>query len=410
MPVQTTQEISEWVTCSPMNFRGCEVYANRDAGLVGHGFLANGLKSKSILLAPQRDSDLTNIIRATHEEMIDPLWWSNIAQHGVVFYNALKSCHSPILHAAKAAGLAIAVNVDSTGIADLRTNPKDFWHRALMHSSHLSMPRRVANACAGFIKNYYDRIKGSHLRFAAHLANADVIGGVTPDAVGRLRRFLVINGQVEAANRVHLIPHPTHPRFILERPKPTDGKLLFVTVGRWYDQAQKRPDLLMGVINILLQRDPSFHFRVFGKLIPEMQRWHSLLKPEDQARVELHGVAPNAELLEAYQSAHVYFCASAYESFLIAGAEAMCCGCSIVACDSPALPGPRWFASGARGSLSHALTAPALAEAAILEAKAWRQGLRDGNEIANWAQKQVHATQVSKSYASLLAQSSIKDT
>lgn len=386
-----------------MNLLGGDIFANRDAGLVCQGFLSNGLECKSILLAPAREGDYPNIIRAIREEMENPDWWAGTVKNGVVFYNSLRFMHSPVLLAAKTAGLPVAINVDSTGIFDFHGDPREFWQMSLTHKSLLSTPRRQLEALGGVLKNYYQKLNGTHRRFAAHLAIADVIGAVTPDAVIRLRRLLVDHGQPEAAARVHLIPHPVHPRFVMQGGKSNDGHITFVTVGRWNAYAQKRPDLLIQVIDSLLTFDPRVHFRVYGIPTSEMQRWHAGMEAKIKDRVVLHGKVPNAELLQAYQASHIYLCVSAYESFLIAAAEAMCCGCSIVSYDSPTLPGPRWFASDSRGTLSGKLTAKDLTRASLLEAEAWQHGQRDSQRIAAWTQKYMHATHVAETYASLLS-------
>ncbi|MBK1827807.1 glycosyltransferase family 4 protein [Haloferula rosea] len=175
-----------------------------------------------------------------------------------------------------------------------------------------------------------------------------------------------------------------------------------MTVGRWFDRPQKRPDLLIRTIDLLLAADPAFEFRVFGKLVPEMESWHASLEVSARQRVRLHGLAPNAELLEAFQTAHIYLCVSSYESFLIAGAEAMGCGCSLVACDSAALPGPSWFAEDHRGTLSSGPSPEALRDAALMEARAWHGGHRDPAGISAWAVKHMHAGRVAASYRRLL--------
>ena len=56
-----------------------------------------------------------------------------------------------------------------------------------------------------------------------------------------------------------------------------------------------------------------------------------------------------------------------------------------------------------KGTLSDKLSAKALARAAILEAEAWRQGQRDPQQIAAWAQQHMHATHVAQAYATLLS-------
>lgn len=402
MPKTTPSEKCSWVTCSPKNFRGCDVHANRDAGLVGHGFRMNGWKTKSILLGPKRETDLATVLRATWQELENPSWWQRRVEKGVVFYNSLKLAHASVLHAAKSAGLKIAINVDHSAIFDFQSQPGVFWRKSLMHKSTKPLPTRLYKSLASVGKSYLHTFNGAHRRLAAHLAIADVIGGVTPDAVLRIRRFLDAYGQPQAADRVSLIPHPTHPRFQLRGPKSREEEITFVTIGRWDALAQKRQDLLMEVVETVMEKDSSCRFEIFGKVTPELDRWHSGLAAVAANRVALHGIVPNAQLLEAFQAAHVYLCVSAYESFLIAAAEALCCGCSMVACDSPTLPGPRWFADQGRGTLSQRFNHQALGAAAIAEANAWRQGARNAQEISEWAQGILHADCVAGKYEAML--------
>lgn len=402
MPKSISIEKSAWVTCSPKNLCGCDVYANRDAGLVARGFRENGWPCRSIVLGPPREDDLPEIIRATRQEMENPSWWSGVAEYGVIFYNSVRLATAPVIRAAKSSGLPIAMNVDDTGIFDFHSQPGDFWKKSLMHKSTKPLPTRLYKSLAAVGKSYLHTFNGAHRRLAAHLAIADVIGGVTPDAVLRIRRFLDAYGQPRAADRVSLIPHPTHPRFRLRGSKNGAEEITFVTIGRWDAFAQKRQDLLMEVVETVMENDSRCRFEIFGKVTPEMDRWHSGLATVAANRVALHGIVPNAQLLEAFQAAHVYLCVSAYESFLIAAAEALCCGCSMVACDSPTLPGPRWFADQARGTLSRGFNREDLGAAAIAEANAWRQGARHAQEISEWAQGVLHADCVAGKYKAML--------
>lgn len=392
----------KWATCSPRDFRGCDVYANRDAGLVAQGYREHGFDCRSILLGSPREDDLPSITRARRKQLECPGWWSENVNRGVVFYNAFKPSFSPVLVAAKEAGLRVGLNIDSTGILDFQTCPRDFWDRSLRHHSLKRAIPRIMCSVAAVAKSGMQTWRGAHRRLAAHLALADVIGGVTPPAVDRLRDFLWRNREEAAAERVHLIPHPIHSRFTFQGEKPSSDKVTFVTVGRWFDRPQKRPDLLIRTIDLLLAADPAFEFRVFGKLVPEIESWHASLVGSARQRVRLHGLAPNAELLEAFQTAHIYLCVSSYESFLIAGAEAMGCGCSLVACDSAALPGPSWFARDHRGTLSSGLRPGALRDAALFEARAWHDGQRDPAEISAWTANHMHAGRVAACYRRLL--------
>jgi glycosyltransferase involved in cell wall biosynthesis len=202
-----------------------------------------------------------------------------------------------------------------------------------------------------------------------------------------------------ACENVHLLPHPVHERFILGEKKMFNNTVNFVTVGRWGDLPQKRVDILIDVTTSLICSNSEFNMEIFGEITDQLTSWHNALAPQIRCRVTLQGLLPNDRLVAAYQRSHVYLCVSAYESFLIAGAEAMCCGCSIVACNSALLPGPRWFSENDRGTLSKTMNAQDITNAAKFEAEKWQNGDRDPEMIGAWAQREMHAKNVALAYA-----------
>ena len=84
-----------------------------------------------------------------------------------------------------------------------------------------------------------------------------------------------------------------------------------------------------------------------------------------------------------YQRAQIIVVSSRSESFHIASASALCCGCSVVGPDS--IPSLVWFASENAGTLAASRTADALADAVVAEITAWRNDRRDPQKIsARW--------------------------
>lgn len=391
-----------WGTCSPVNFRGCEIYVSRDAGLVGEGFRAIGLDCKSILLAPKRDGDLEHIIRLEEGMMSDPEWWKGKFSGGVVFYNSSGPSGFRFLTAAKAGGVQIALNIDNAVIFDLMTSPRAFWRKSLLHKSTKGPVVSVALAVAACIKSLLRIARGRYHSLADHFAIADVIAVVTPEATHRMKAFLKRYGRADAVDRVHLVPHPVHPRFVLGRRRKSEKRLTVVSVGRWDDWIQKRSDILIEVISGVLTRDTLIDFEIFGRPDSRILKWHALLDDNLKERVRIYGVVPNRDMVEAYQRSNIYLCVSAYESFMIAGGEAICCGCSIVAPDLDTLPGPRWFGGANRGTLAKRLNSNSIGDALRQEIDHWRCGHRNPEAIARWGRTEMHATRVAAAYRKLL--------
>lgn len=294
----------------------------------------------------------------------------------------------------------IGLNVDSAWIVHFSLEKPAFWQQSLTHHAFLPSWLRYSRALLAIGRSMLYQINGTTKRQVKHFAAADVVGVVTPEGTRRVKAMCQKWGSPELSAKVHMIPHPVSKYFECSG-SPAAGSIRLITVGRWDDIEQKRVDILMEVIPMILESLPAAEFHVFGKITMNLGNWHESLATPLKQQIHLGGIVPNDELRWHYQQSHIYLCVSAYESFLIAAAEAMCCGCSVVACDSPLLPGPKWFAQDNRGSLARELTAASLSQAAAEEAAKWLAGKRDGAAIANWATNQMHASRIAARYLEL---------
>jgi hypothetical protein len=102
-----------------------------------------------------------------------------------------------------------------------------------------------------------------------------------------------------------------------------------------------------------------------------------------------------------YQSAQVSLCSSYYESGHIVSEEALCCGCSVVAPDLPALPSMKYFISKASGQLGG--SSPETLGAALCdELDLWERGEREAAAISNHWCGQLHADRIAGQIVSAL--------
>jgi glycosyltransferase involved in cell wall biosynthesis len=307
-------------------------------------------------------------------------WWGSQGAEGVVLYAWGLPRYLPVARAIRRAGCFLVLNQDSSGAVDPGAGWRDWWRELWLTSGGL---RGAARFAARFLYALAGMTCGSRRLRAEHLKQGDVIAAVTPAAVERYRRLCRRWGGESLAARVQLVPHPVQPCF--RHDPAVDKEHLVVAVGRWDDRRQKRSDLLAAVIERSLGGGDDLRFEVYGTRGAGLERWHRRLSPACRGRVSMPGPVGRGELLAAMRRARVLLCTSAYESFHIAAAEALCCGCTVVAADEVSLPSFGWFAARGSGHLAVRLSGAALAAALAAELQAWQQGRREAAESgAHW--------------------------
>jgi glycosyltransferase involved in cell wall biosynthesis len=200
-----------------------------------------------------------------------------------------------------------------------------------------------------------------------------------------------------------VIPHPVDPSLKWEASSPPKQNRL-IAIGRWDDEIQKRPALLTEVTGRLLAENSELEADIVGNRTERIDAWHSTLPASIAARVKLHGKLPHQELAKLLHQARVFYCPSAYESFNIAAAEAMCCGCSVVAADLPAMASFRWFVSQNSGSLTAKDNADGHLDALRRELALWENSSRNPMVISHAWIDILHADKVALRIVKIIAE------
>jgi len=392
-----------WFTCTPVEFGGGADFFARDSGLLCRGFQALGMDSRVVMPGARQAGDEADLIRTDYGNLESADWWRSLQVDGVVLYAWGRPRFRKVAAAIRAAGVFLVLNQDNSGLVSPLAGFRDWLREQWL----LSGQGRGAAAWLRFLKL---TLRGMSVGMvltdvlrAAHLKAGDVIACVSPLAAERYRKLCRIYGGAELAGRVALIPHAVELRF---RYAGGPKRRQVVCVGRWRAAVQKRPQLLMDVIGSLVATDHTVSVVIVGESTPEMLAWHQSFTAERRDRILLERGLDRDGLAGIMEQSQVFYSPSAFESFGIAAAEALCSGCSVVAGRSVSMAGFDWFASGDSGTLAAEDHAGDHVRALIDEIESWEQGRRDPSDISDLWCDRLHADQVAARVVDLMEKGS----
>jgi glycosyltransferase involved in cell wall biosynthesis len=120
-------------------------------------------------------------------------------------------------------------------------------------------------------------------------------------------------------SKIHCVPHPIQTDIFKFDPT-IPKKNQIISVGRW-DSYQKNLPLLLKTLRSFLDENPPWTSLVIGSGLPP--------KSPHPRITFLSSTAPN-QLARHMQESKIFLFSSRYESFLMSGVEALCCGCAVV--------------------------------------------------------------------------------
>jgi glycosyltransferase involved in cell wall biosynthesis len=378
-------------TCTPVAFGGGADFFARDSGLLCRGFQSLGIESLAVMPGERRPEDQEDLIRTDYRNLESAEWWRTQGLDGVVLYAWGRPRFRKVARAIHEAGIFLVLNQDSGGLVSPLAGCRDWlreqWIMGGQGCDARAWARFIHLTTMGLTKGL---LATDPLR-AWHLKQGDVIACVSPKAAEHYRRLCGVYGGADLANRVAVVPHAVETHF---QHSGEEKKRQLVCVGRWQDHIQKRPGLLMDVIGKLVARDHGVSVVIVGSLTPELEQWWRNLDEGLRSRVDLRGRLNRSELAEVMEDSQVFYSPSAYESFGIAAAEALCCGCSVVGGRSVSMASFEWFVSEGSGMLAEQDDAAGHLEALKDELEAWDRGNRDPDAISGFWCERLHAEKV----------------
>lgn len=387
-------------TCTPVAFGGGPDFFTRDSGLLCRGFRAIGIESRAVMPGERKPEDADDLMRTAYNNLESAEWWKSMDIDGIVLYAWGRPKFRNVAKAIRDAGIFLILSQDSGGQVSALTGIRGWLQAQWTYGgegrdlkSWLRFFKLVLRGLSiGLILT--DPLRARHLKYG------DVITCVSPLVVERYKKLCVWYEGSALANLVKMIPHAVESRF---QYSGQSKQRQIVSVGRWPDITQKRPWLLMDTIANLLTTDDAVTVVIAGRITPELTEWHGKLPLNRRARVDLRGLVGRDELAGLLSESMVFYSPSAYESFGIAAAEALCSGCSVVARRSAVMPAFEWFVSETSGMLVDLDHATGHAAALSEELAAWDYGLRNAENISKYWSEILHAEKVAGKYLELMA-------
>jgi glycosyltransferase involved in cell wall biosynthesis len=355
-----------------------------------------GFESKAIMPGPAMEIDLPDILRVDYSCLESAEWWRSLGIDGLVLYSWGDPRYNRIARAIRTAGIRLVVNMDTVGLLspvlgigrfyrcmDL-THPLQGWRKWLKRGKQLLMP----------VRDYF---------CIKHLECADVIGALTPFASSNLKNYLRFYRKGALADRVQLVPHAVTTNMGYEG--ETKEKRI-VVIGRWApeDRWKKHPEFVVPALARALCERPDYSAVVVGAEAKGLEVEFADLVAKTRGSLSFVEFIPNDEIAILLRSSSISFCASRNESFHIATAEALCCGCSVVSHDSDSVASMRYFVDeGRSGALAESYTIEGLAEVLLEECGQWDAGGRDPRAISRKWTELLHADRVAGKIVELAA-------
>jgi len=382
----------------PLEYAQHGEFWQRDLGLVILALRDLGHEALFVALGTSHDDQKTYpLLLITYQTASDPTWWSEQDADMVILNTWSAPRHQGIRSAALASKSLVVEKLDTDGVKSPRIYPfhslRRSWVSYDLTSPWHSKLRVWGEATARFLVTYLfpaalDR------RMVRGMQHVPIYVAETPVASARVRRFLRMY-QANPMPKVVTIPHPVQTD-VMNLPEGIIKENVIISVGRWNDAVKGWP-LLRDTARVFLHNRSNWTIKAIGK---GAEVEGNALAQEYPGRFLMMGRLEHAELQHHLQTAKIYFLPSHSETFNIAGAEALCCGCSVV---GPAqIPSSAFFASHASGTVSHIRSPAHLADALEAEAYEWNVNARCGKHISYTWTEIVGKSAVALKYMKLI--------
>jgi len=315
----------------------------------------------------------------------DPKWWQRHQPDLVILGLWTRPKYDAVRRAALTATTNVVERADSDGMRTASCGLGTYARRRFDYlrdftaawPAILSLPLSVAYSFLSVLATPW-----MERRLARTLTLVPRLAVETPGAA-ELWRQLCLRLAVPSC-AVRQIPHPVQtPLFQFT---PEDRKMnRVVAAGRWNSYQKNLPALLES-LRLFLRASPEWEAEIVGHGLP-----HNSAIP----RCRFFPNEAPASLAERFRSAKILLFSSRYESFHLAGAEALTAGCSVVG--TPETVSRQYFSSffspstGTEGSRC-------LAADLLEERDAWDRGQRAPEQISALAAGEFSAGAVAEKF------------
>ncbi len=387
-------------TCTPRDFPEDRNFFNRDSGLFCRGLEVIGVESRAIGGGERRAGDHKDLIRASLKELESTTWWERHHLDGLILYSWAAPEFNGVARAIRDAGIPFLVVMDTCGMISRFTSPRDWWREG--HVRKLAGKRGIleyvikgAEWLGGGLLSRVPRRRIDHYDAATRVAVVTPLGSIW--VPGEARAF----GRDDLVERFCYLPHPQPEWFFYDG---TPKENLVISVGRWRrrDWKQKNPGVLVPALKAFLERRPDWSAMIVGADAEELAPALGMDPGSLPERLRFRNAIPQQELVALYRRAKIGFWTSRWEGQQGTGAQALCCGCSVVGPFSASMSCFRHYVSKGSGRLARWNEPAAMSDELHLEAEAWESGDRDPDGIGRMWTREFHSPEVARRAVMLL--------
>jgi glycosyltransferase involved in cell wall biosynthesis len=377
-----------WFAVILLRYNDHDPFWTRDAGLFFQGFKANGVDTRFVLMGDPYPGQDPAMVLASQAQMEDPAWWRQWGLTGVALYSWALPRFTAVARAVKQAGIRIVLIIDTDGVIMPQVWPARFFQIKYFYAKSSGSLFPFSSA---LLRTLVAGKKSRYRGVVDHLEYAHVIALPSPTALQRYRRFLDLMGRADMARKLAVVYHPVADSMTWSPGR--EKQPLILTVGGW-ERLVKGGELMVEVLGAVLQQERGYRARIIGSGEDRVRNWLARLPEAVRSRITVAGPVASELMPQEYQPAQICLNTSTSESFGIACAEALCCGCSVV---GHALIGSMvHFCSFSSGTVASSRSLPNFTDAVLAEISAWRAGERDPAAIsANWTER-LHASRIAE--------------
>jgi hypothetical protein len=308
------------------------------------------------------------VIELEPHEMRRPRTWKRLGVELAIVFTWMTN-YNEVLRALRAADAFVVSKGDTDGLLVARVNPGPTLERMMFAPTG---PVGKARNAWFWMKRWAYLYRRELESIVENIETATVTAVELEGARSNIRTVLEYAGRAELWEKVVCIPNPVPESFVAGITGPRARTV--VSIGRWNDP-QKNPRLLRRVLQEYCGQEPSVRFVLVGT--------GSERVCEGVLGASAVGRITRAELGPLLMSARVCLITSRWESFHIAGHEALACGCSVVGTPIEAVRS--MVGDGSWGTIAADSTVPELVEALGKEMLRWDSGEHDPASIsAHW--------------------------
>ncbi|MDP3836954.1 MAG: glycosyltransferase [bacterium] len=366
------------------NFTATEL--TKDPGLITLGLIEEGIDVK--VFSHHAATEVSRIFSTSilsEAQRNEPNYWKESEIDSLIIYSWLSLRYSKMISAAKEAGVRVILKLDSDGYLIYPLKPSYLKVFGLNKGIASKMVHLVRMAQWTLFPRIISRIKIKQIQ------TSDAVIIETPVAADNLKKSLLFWKREDLIDKIKIIPNP-----VSNWPKDITTKQNIITaIGRW-DDTRKNATALVRTLSGL-KCDWQIHLIGNGSEKLAAQ----ILEKNPRTNIRSSEKKPHTEVFQDLAETKILFAPSVAESYNLAVAESLCCGCSFVG--GPLTSFQYFSNNGFSGRLTSDLKTESFIEALYDEINKWNSEDYDPAIIASYWQKELSPSRISRIIIDIMA-------